>query len=48
MKMIKLAACSLALVSVTLLGCATNQGTGTVMGAGVGHWQAMLLHPAAR
>lgn len=45
MKTFKLVACSLVLASSTLLGCATNQDTGTVVGAGAGALAGYAIAP---
>ncbi len=45
MKMIKLAACSAILASATLVGCATNEDTGTVVGAGAGALAGYAIAP---
>jgi len=44
MKTYKLVACSLVLAS-TLLGCATNEQTGTVIGAGAGALAGYAIAP---
>lgn len=45
MKMVKLAACSVILASATLVGCATHEDTGTVMGAGAGALAGYAIAP---
>lgn len=45
MKMVKLAACSAILASATLVGCATNEEAGTVVGAGAGALAGYAIAP---
>ena len=45
MRLFTLAACSAVLASSTLLGCATNQDTGTVVGAGAGALAGYAIAP---
>jgi len=45
MRMIKLAACSLILASSALVGCATNEDSGTVFGAGAGALAGYAIAP---
>ncbi len=47
MKMFNIAACSLVLASSTLLGCATNQEAGTVVGAGTGALVGYAIAPGS-
>lgn len=45
MKAFKLAACSVILASATLVGCATNEEGGTVIGAGAGALAGYAIAP---
>ncbi|MBX9587113.1 MAG: glycine zipper 2TM domain-containing protein [Gammaproteobacteria bacterium] len=45
MKAFKLAACSAILASATLVGCATNEEGGTVVGAGTGALVGYAIAP---
>lgn len=45
MKSFKLIACSVVLASSTLLGCATNEQSGTLVGAGAGALAGYAIAP---